>query len=172
MTEIVGSTTPELLVEASEGAALECAGAVSVIEYAPPDTSVLVDALTESMVVTTSSTDILVETTNTEIVADRTSETVYVLDPQTVLVDVGEQGPPGPPGAVGAVAKTLVYTGGVLAEVLSYSDAAKSMLTERRVLNYVGGVLTTVSFHDGVGALIKTRTLTYASGALSGYIDT
>lgn len=73
---------------------------------------------------------------------------------------------------MGAVAKTLVYTGGVLAEVLSYSDAAKIMLTERRVLNYVGGVLTTVSFHDGVGALIKTRTLTYASGALSGYIDT
>jgi hypothetical protein len=83
-------------------------------------------------------------------------------------------GPAGPSGDAGADAagKTLVYTGDKLTEVLSYSDAAKTTLVERRVLNYTGNTLTVIQFYDGAGSLTKTRTLTYALGVVSGYTDT
>lgn len=61
---------------------------------------------------------------------------------------------------------------GVVTEVLLYSDAAKTTLVERRVLNRVAGVLTTIQFYDGVGTLTKTRTLTYTSGLVTSVVDT
>lgn len=91
---------------------------------------------------------------------------------QLELLETAEQGPPGPSGSgVEYPGKTLTYTGSLLTEVRSYLDAAKTTLAERRVLAYVGSVLSTVQFFDGVGTLIKTRTLTYSGSNLVGVVD-
>ena len=161
MTNLVESTLTEVLVEEAQGLVVETAETTLVIET------------------TASGPDILAENLVTETVTEATVETVYAVEPETILLDVGEQGPQGPAGPAGpsgdagadAAGKTLVYTGDKLTEVLSYSDAGKTTLVERRVLNYTGNTLTTIQFYDGAGSLTKTRTLTYALGVMSGYTD-
>lgn len=162
MTNLVESTLTEVLIEEAEGLVVETTETTLVIET------------------TASGPDILAETVVTETVTEATVETVYVVEPETILLDVGEQGPQGPAGPAGpsgdagadAAGKSLVYTGDKLTEVLSYSDAGKTTLAERRVLNYTGNTLTTIQFYDGAGSLTKTRTLTYSLGVMSGYTDT
>lgn len=161
MTNLVESTLTEVLIEQAQGLVIESAETTLIVET------------------TASGPDILAEVLVTETVTEATTETVYVVDPETFLLEVGEQGPPGPAGpagpsgdaAAGAAGKTLTYSGGKLTEVLSYSDAAKTVLVERRVLSYTGSDLTTIQFYDGAGALTKTRTLAYSGGVLSGITD-
>lgn len=159
MTNLVESTLTEVLVEEAQGLVVETTETTLVIET------------------TASGPDILAENLVTETVTEATTETVYAVEPETILLDVGEQGPQGPAGPAGpsgdagAAGKTLVYTGDKLTEVLSYSDAAKTTLVGRRALNYTGSTLTVIQFYDGAGSLTKTRTLTYALGVMSGYTD-
>lgn len=157
MTNLVESTLTEVLIEQAQGLVIESAETTLIVET------------------TASGPDILAEVLVTETVTEATTETVYVVDPETFLLEVGEQGPAGPQGPSGTgtsyPGKTLTYSGGKLTEVLSYSDAAKTTLVERRVLSYTGSDLTTIQFYDGAGALTKTRTLTYSLGVMSGYTD-
>ena len=161
MTNLVESTLTEVLVEEAQGLVVETAETTLVIET------------------TASGPDILAETLVTETVTEATTETVYAVEPETILLDVGEQGPQGPAGPAGpsgdagadAAGKSLVYTGDKLTEVLNYSDAGKTTLVERRVLNYTGNTLTTIQFYNGAGSLTKTRTLTYSFEVMSGYTD-
>lgn len=157
MTNLVESTLTEVLIEQAQGLVIESAETTLIVET------------------TASGPDILAEVLVTETVTEATTEMVYVVDPETFLLEVGEQGPAGPQGPSGTGAsypgKTLTYAGGKLTEVLSYSDAAKTVLVERRVLSYTGSALTTVQFYDGAGALTKTRTLAYSGGVLSGITD-
>ena len=103
------------------------------------------------------------------------SEVLHELEPTTELLEVATQGPPGvqgPPGSgTSYPSRTLVYTGPLITEVLSYSDAGKTQLAQRKVLSYSGAQMQSIQFFDGVGTLVKTRTLTYNSGALTGYSD-
>ena len=98
------------------------------------------------------------------------------------VLEVAQQGPIGPPGPAGATGpageaatnypgKTLIWSQGKLAEVRLYSDAAKTQLSERRVMAYTGDALTSISFYDGDGALTKTRTMGYSSGVLTGVTE-
>lgn len=157
MTNLVESTLTEVLIEQAQGLVIESAETTLIVET------------------TASGPDILAEVLVTETVTEATTETVYVVDPETFLLEIGEQGPAGPQGPSGTgtsyPGKTLTYSGGKLTEVLSYSDAAKTVLVERRVLNYTGSDLTTIQFYDGAGALTKTRTLAYSGGVLSGITD-
>lgn len=161
MTNLVESTLTEVLIEQAQGLVIESAETTLIVET------------------TASGPDILAEVLVTETVTEATTETVYVVDPETFLLEIGEQGPQGPAGPAGpsgdagadAAGKSLVYTGDKLTEVLSYSDAAKTTLVERRVLNYTGNTLTTIQFYNGAGSLTKTRTLTYSLGVMSGYTD-
>lgn len=152
MTTVVESTVPEILVEDAEGFVVETVESVFVIETAP------------------SGPDILAETLVTEVVTESSTETVYVVEPQTVLIETAEQGPPGP-AHVEYPGKTITYTSGLVTEVRSYLDAAKTILAERRVLSYAGSILTSIQFFNGSGSLTKTRTLSYSGGVLSGYAD-
>lgn len=157
MTNLVESTLTEVLIEQAQGLVIESAETTLIVET------------------TASGPDILAEVLVTETVIGATTETVYVVDPETFLLEIGEQGPAGPQGPSGTgtsyPGKTLTYSGGKLTEVLSYSDAAKTVLVERRVLSYTGSDLTTIQFYDGAGALTKTRTLAYSGGVLSGITD-
>lgn len=101
----------------------------------------------------------------------------------------GPAGPTGPTGATGATGatgptgptgppppsypgKTITVAGGVVTDVYLYSDAAKTILAEHRVLNRTADVLTTIQFYNGAATLVKTRTLTYTSGLVTGVVDT
>ena len=175
MTNLVESTLTEVLVEEADGFAVDSVESSLIIET--PQSTTVTEAEEVTLIVEPSASDtaILAETTVTETLTESLIETLYAIEPETFLLDVGAQGPAGPQGPSGTSVsypgKTLTYTGDKLTEVFSYSDAGKTTLVERRVLGYTGNTLTTIQFYDGTGALTKTRTLTYSSGVLSGYTD-
>jgi hypothetical protein len=151
--EVIQSTVPEVLL----GDATQ--------------TVLVADVAVET--ITVDGDEILTETFSVETVIDSVVSTVYVPEIETQIIETSEQGPAGPPGnGIAYPGRTLNYTGSSLTEVLLYTDAAKTVLAERRVLNYTGNVLTSLSFYDGAGALTKTRTLTYSGGVLTSVIDT
>ena len=153
------------------------------------DTSyeVVVDTETSSELVvdTQTSQELLVDhdaTYETVVDYDATYEVVEVDTTHIEVLEVAQQGPIGPPGPAGATGpageaatnypgKTLIWSQGKLAEVLLYSDEAKTQLSERRVMTYTGDALASISFYDGDGALTKTRTLGYGSGVLTGVTE-
>jgi hypothetical protein len=160
VTSVVESTLVEVLVEQAAGVVVTSEPVGYVVET------------------TASGPDILAEVTTTETLTDTLTETVYIVEPEIVLLDVGEQGPTGPQGppGVGGTAtsypgRTIIYTDGVVSEVLSYLDYARTMLAERRLLHYEFGLVDIIYFYDGDGNLMKTRYPTYSSGILIGYID-
>jgi hypothetical protein len=67
--------------------------------------------------------------------------------------------------------KTLNYTGGLLTEELLYADSAKTVLLLQKHLSYSNGLLTSVVTLNASGAVLSTRTLTYASGALTSITE-
>jgi hypothetical protein len=157
VTNLVESTVTEVLIEAADGLVIESVSETLVVET------------------TANGPDILAEVTSTETVTEAATETVYAVVPETFLIDVGEQGPAGIQGPAGGAVypgKTITYTGSLVTEVRSYLDAAKTMLAERRVLAYVGSVLSSIQFFNGIGNLMKTRTLNYSGSALIGYTET
>jgi hypothetical protein len=83
----------------------------------------------------------------------------------------GEVGPVG--GTVTSRSKTLVYTDGLLTEILLYSDSGKSLLAFRKVLvrGDGSGNVTSILLYDNVGTLLQTRTLNYGLGVLIGVSD-
>ena len=155
MTSVVESTVTEVLIEEAQGLVIEATESTLVVEVVEGE-------------------EVLTETPVTETVTEATIETLYVVEPEIVMLDIGEQGPAGPAGPSGGASypgKTLVWASGKLTEVLMYSDATKTTLVERRVLNRIGSVLTSISFYDGLGTLVKTRTLAYSGGLLIGYTE-
>lgn len=152
MTTVVESTVPEILVEDAEGFVVETEESAFVIET------------------TSSGPDVVVETVVTEVVTESAVETVIDIEPQVLVLETAEQGPPGP-ARVEYPGKTITYASGLVTEVRSYLDAAKTILAERRVLSYAGSILSSIQFFNGSGSLTKTRTLSYSGGVLSGYAD-
>ena len=152
MTTVVESTVPEILVEDAEGFAVETVESVFVIETTP------------------SGPDVVVETVVTEVVTESAVETVIDIEPQVLVLETAEQGPPGP-SHVEYPGKTITYASGLVTEVRSYLDAAKTILAERRVLSYAGAILSSIQFFNGSGSLIKTRTLSYSGGVLVSVTD-
>ena len=162
MTDLVESTVVEVLVEL----------ATNTIITSSPESTVIETAAAGA--------DILTETTATDTLTDTQVELVYAVEPVTVLLEVGTQGPTGPAGSTGPTGpgptaypgKTIISAGGVVTEVLSYLDAAKTQLAGRKVMAYSLGKLATIQFFDGAGALSKTRTLGYSAGVLTSVVDT
>lgn len=176
MTNLVESTLTEVLVDQADGFAVDSVESSLIIETPQSTTVTETEEVTLIVEPSASDTAILAETTVTETLTESLVETLYAIEPETFLLDVGAQGPAGPQGPSGTSesypGKTLLYSAGRVSEVLSYSDAGKTTLVERRVLNYTGNTLTMIQFYDGIGSLTKTRTLTYALGVVSGYTDT
>lgn len=156
MTEIIESGIPELLTE-------------QVL-------TTIVEAATEPLVVETTSSgpDILADVLATDVIIDLQASEIVATEIETFVLEAAEQGPPGPPGGISVSypGKTLVWSAGVLTEVLLYADAAKTTLAERRVLNRTGNVLTSVEYRDAGGALLRTRQLTYSGADLVSVTET
>lgn len=152
MIEIFESTTPEVLTEAVTTTVVDAQPVIAVVET------------------TVAGPDLLTETFKTDVVVDQQADAVVATEVDTYVLETAEQGPPGPAGGVtpSYPGKTLVWASGVLSEVLLYLDAAKTSLAERRVLNRSGGVLTSIQYFSGAGALTATRNLSYTSGQLTG----
>ena len=158
MIEVVESSVPEVLSEDSIETVIESVASASVVET------------------TSSGPDILAETVTSEIITDIQAQTVVATEIDTYILETAEQGPPGPAGPSGSAdaypGKTLVYSGGVLTEVLLYSDAAKTTLAQRRVLNRTGATLNSVTYYNGAGTLTKTRTFNYTGADLTSVVET
>lgn len=89
-----------------------------------------------------------------------------------VVVAAGNNPPTDPPSSgAGYPGKTLVWSQGILAEVLLYSDAEKTQLAERRILDYASGLLASVRYFDASGVQTKARTLGYAGGVLTSVTE-
>ncbi len=161
MITISESSTPEVIISQSTDVLLETVVApASVIETAADSVVIVAETATTEVVTTSDPGDTIVE----------------VEEVPVVIETPAEQGPRGPAGPTGPATaeypgKTLGYTAGVLTDVYLYSDAAKTTLVERRVLIRVAGVLTSIEFYDGTATLVKTRTLTYTTGLLTGVVD-
>ena len=154
--EVFTTATPELVIDAAVPEVIETAGTVEV-----HDTS------TETLTEQTESLSVVVEVAQST-VTDRWVE--------ATVIESAMQGPPGPAGPAGTStsypAKHLTYTDGEVSEVLLYSDAAATQLAERRVITRAGGNVTGITYFDGAGVTLHTRTFTYAlDGTLSGIVD-
>lgn len=176
MTDVVTSTETEVLTEVSAAFTIEVAqDAVSVVTETSDGTIEIQDG-DPTILVTTSDDTVVSETPTAEVITSAEIETVYAVEPVVTLIEAAEQGPRGPAGPTGPATaeypgKTLGYTVGVLTDVYLYSDVAKTDLVEHRVLIRVAGVLTSIEFYDGTATLVKTRTLTYTTGLLTGVVD-
>ena len=164
MITISESSTPEVIITQSTDVLLETVVApASVIETAADSVVIVAETATTEVVTTSDPGDTIVEVEEVPVVIETPAEQ----GPQGVI---GLTGPPGP-AAASYPGKTLNYTAGVLTDVYLYSDAAKTTLVEHRVLIRVAGVLTSIEFYDGTATLVKTRTLTYTTGLLTGVVD-
>jgi len=155
--EVFTTAIPELIEGVSVPEIVETLADSQIYEATPAGVDVVVD--TETLTQT-----VVIEVPG--VTVDRWVE--------ATIVESAVQGPPGPPGASGASypAKHLTYTDGEVSEVRLFSDAAATQLAERRVIARSGGNVTGITYFDGAGALLHTRTFTYSpDGALSGIVD-
>lgn len=170
MTEVVETSTTDLLSEQALASTVTSVADVSTVEVVESVSTVTAEG-SDIVVVTADATASVIDVSGeTTVITDTASDVVYGAETEIQILEVAEQGPAGPAGAE-YPGKTLTYTGSLLTEVRSYLDAAKTTLAERRVLAYVGSVLSTIQFFNGSGALQKTRTLTYSGGVLVGVVD-
>jgi len=172
VTDVVESSVPEVLIDATVGITIIRESDITVVDTAAVVT--VVDTETAATITDDSpASTVITDSTVTEVITDLVTQTIVVTAPDTQLIETAEQGPAGPPGPMAGnyPGKTLVWAQGVLSEVLLYLDAAKTQLAERRVLNRTGQTLTSIDFFDGAGAQTKTRTLAYSSGVLTGVTE-
>lgn len=170
MTTVVETSNTETLTGAEDVTTVVAASDAALVEFADELTEV--NASGDDIVVTQSTAIEVVDASSAaEVVTESAVETVVEVEPQVLIVEAAEQGPPGP-AHVEYPGKTITYAAGLATEVRSYLDAAKTILAERRVLSYAGSLLSSIQFFNGAGSLVKTRTLSYSGGVLSGYADT
>jgi len=170
--EIIESSVPEVLVDATTGTTVVHGADTTVTDTAPVVTVVETETTT-TVTETAPGTTVVADDSTATVITDVQTQSLVALEVATQIVETAEQGPPGPPGPMAGSypGKTLVWAQGVLSEVLLYLDAAKTQLAERRILNRTGQTLTSVVFRDGNDAITKTRTLGYTSGVLTSVTE-